>query len=711
MSADNTAAARNPFELVRARLHLSRIELARKLNTSLYALARWERGLLEPSPDVLRRLGELCPAVNAQQIEPSGPTGPSIRFASTGNRGSFRPAPSLFRDADVPLLDEPRTSIIDALSTPDRLWQSRFTPLRDLLDRRREPAPTRRVALEHAISAGKNTYTYDAHTYHTKVPPQGIATILSEYLPDGGLVLDPFAGSGMTGVAARYLGYDAILNDLSPAASFISYNFVAQVDPVAYRSALFHILATLEDLEHTLYGTTCRECGASVIQLYTVWSYIVDCNHCSRSFVLWDHCRRYGNTVREHKILRKFPCPHCGSEVSKSLLRRRNSVPVFLGYRCCGSKIQEHPLDDADHQRIDQASGLLDEYSGHYPTINIPDGINLNQPKRHGYDTIDKLYTPRNLVASAALWKEIRRVKDLEVASCLAFAFTSLYRRVTKLSEYRFWGGSGNTANFNVPYICNESNVFTTYRRKAKSICDHMMTTALSYTGDVVVRTGSAANLSLLPDESVDLVFTDPPFGGNINYSEMNILWESWLGTFTDSTEEAIVNKYQGKDIGTYRQLMSSCLRESYRVLRSDHWMVLVFMNSSQAVWRALTEAISEAGFSIEKVSIFDKQHGTFKHFVSDNTAGADLMLHCKKTRSIGHSIGSDLSNRRDVVQFLTEERTRLPVLPFIHVQRESEIDYRTLYSRYMAHAIQEGIDVMDFAEFRTVAVETLREV
>lgn len=711
MSGDNVQVRRNPFELARARLQLSRIELARKLNTSPYALARWERGLLEPSTDVLRRLADLCPAVKDQQLEQSDPAHPPISFASTGMKGRFTNAPSLFRNIDLAALEQPRDSIVNALTSSDRLWNNGITSLRAVLDRRHEPAATRGTPVEQAISAGKNTYTYDAHTYHTKVPPQGIATIVSEYLPNGGLVLDPFCGSGMTGVATRYLGYDAILNDLSPAASFISYNFVARVDPVAYRAALFHILERLEDLEQTLYGTTCRECGSSVVQLYTVWSYIVDCSHCSRPFVLWEHCRRYGNTVREHKILRKFPCPNCRREVTKSLLKRRNSLPVFLGYRCCSSRIQEHPLDEPDRQRIERAGGLVDEYTGHFPKTAIPDGINLNQPKRHGYDTIDKLYTPRNLVACAAIWKEIGRIKDVELASSLAFAFTSMYRRVTRLSEYRFWGGSGNTANFNVPHIFNESNVFTTYRRKAKSIYDHLVTTARSYTGDVIVRTGSASDLSFLPDGSVDFIFTDPPFGGNINYSEMNILWESWLGTFTDPTAEAIVNKYQGKDIDAYRSIMLSCLREAHRVLRDGHWMVLLFMNSSQAIWRALKESVERAGFSIDRVSIFDKQHGTFKHFVSANTAGADLMLHCRKTEVAERTSEFKAADRQDVERFLMMERKSLPVLPFIHVNRKSEIDYRTLYSRYIAGAMQDEGEVVDFAEFRAVAVETLSEM
>ena len=563
--------------------------------------------------------------------------------------------------------------------------------------------------MDEEISAGKNTYTYDAHTYHTKVPPQGIAYVIAKYLPEGGVVLDPFCGSGMTGVAARYLGYDVVLNELSPAACFIAHNFVRTVDTVKFNHAVLQVLGTLDELRQKLYSTECRECGAEVELLYTVWSYKLKCNRCKEIFVLWDHCRKYGNNVREHKLLKKFPCPHCGEKVNKSYLKRHTVVPVFLGYRCCSKQIMEHPLGQLDHERIENAKSLSEEYIEHAPQNELPDGVNLNQPKRHGLDTIDKLYTARNLTACTALWSQIKRIEDPELAAALAFVFTSLYQRVTRMSEYRFWGGSGNTANFNVPHISNESNVFVTFKRKAKSIADHFTTTAQRYRGRSVIRTGSATNMSFLPDNSVDFIFTDPPFGANINYSEMNILWESWLGAFTNATPEAIMNKAQGKDIKAYQDLMTASLREAYRVLRPEHWMVLVFMNSSEEVWSALREAINGSGFSIQKINIFDKQHGTFKHYVSDNTAGADLMIHCKKDSSLAPASPPQPLYFKSVSAFIDQERGQVPVFPFLHVKREAEVDYRTLYSRYIAAAMHDGSAMVDFAQFRREAMNALR--
>lgn len=695
----------NPFESARTLLNLSQRELADKLRTSYFALVRWERGDVEASNDILQRLNTLVdPKIHNTNSPRELHT--NIDFASSGIRSTTAPLP-LFEGSDVAMLPDPKSSVLDGIFS-NNLWGDSDLALSDILLRRECAAITRAVPLDEEISAGKNTYTYDAHTYHTKVPPQGIASVIAKYIPEGGVVLDPFAGSGMTGVAARYLGYDVVLNELSPAASFISHNFTKTVDTAAFNNAISHVCENLSELRKQLYSTECRECGKTVETLYTVWSYELECNHCCGTFRLWDHCRQYGSNVREHKLLRKFPCPHCSEEVNKSYLKRHDSVPVFLGYRCCSKKIVEQPIAQADIKRIEAAKDLLKNYDAHIPHTPLPNGVNLNQPKRHGLDSVDKFYTERNLAACAALWSEIKRIEDPDIAASVAFAFTSLYQRVTRLSEYRFWGGSGNTANFNVPHISNESNVFVTFERKAKSIADHFLTTAQSYGGRSAVRTGSATDLSFLPDNSIDFIFTDPPFGANINYSEMNILWESWLGKFTDPNSEAIMNKTQGKSISEYQELMTSSLKEAYRVLRPDHWMVLVFMNSSEKVWDSLRHSINDAGFSIEKINIFDKQHGTFKQFVSENTAGADLMIHCKKSSSELLKTQEYHHNKKDVFGFIKDEKERIPVQPFLHVNRESEVDFRTLYSRYIASAMNQGSSIVDFAMFRSQAMQAL---
>lgn len=676
---------------VRERLGISRQSLAAQLGTSLAAVSRWESGTAFPSPEVASQILDL-----RDETSPRAVVTPI--FASRGVRKHSEEV------AQVPieLLDAAGSPVLDRIRNGALLTPAGNETFDVVLARHSVAALVTQEPPRGGMSAGKNTYTYDAHTYHTKVPPQGIAELLRHYLPEGGLVLDPFAGSGMTGVAASIVGADCVLNELSPAATFISSRFASRVAPGEFEAAAAAVLKALEQVRRDLYTTECRECGQTTELLYTVWSYRVQCNHCGEDFQLWDHCRSYGRTVREHKILTEFPCPGCGVQLAKSRLPRSVAEPVEIGYKCCGSRQREvnHAPSAADVETILRigTSPILGALGA--PADELPDGVNLGQPKRHGLTSVDKFYTPRNLSAMSHLWSAIHRIPDPQLAAQVTFAFTGLYRRVTRFSEFRFWGGSGNSARLNVPYIFDEANVFVAFERKVKSIIDHLASTATEFQGDVVTHVGSATDLSFLPDKSVDLVFTDPPFGANINYSEMNLLWEAWLGTRTDTTNEAIVNKVQGKDNAAYGRLMADSLKECHRVLRDGSWMLLVFMNSSAAIWEELRNAIELAGFTIESADVFDKQHGTFKHFVSPNTPGADLVLHCRKLEaSPAPEPRPDAPTAAS--EFIKSTDLGLYKTAYLHVDRADELDYRRLYSDWLADALVARSGSMSFPQFR----------
>jgi hypothetical protein len=99
------------------------------------------------------------------------------------------------------------------------------------------------------IKESKHEPIYNAHSYHTKVPPRGIVPYLLHFTNPGDLILDPFCGSGMTGVAVQMTASpppdileqfpslrssagprNVLLNDLSPAASHIAFNYNTACD-------------------------------------------------------------------------------------------------------------------------------------------------------------------------------------------------------------------------------------------------------------------------------------------------------------------------------------------------------------------------------------------------------------------------------------------------------------------------------------------------
>lgn len=701
---------------IRMRAGLTHQELAQLLGTSLVAVDQWERNINDPSISQKAKISEILSTIKKHRVIRIPEL--VLQNGSFASRGSTRAAmrfnqPDLFsKETTTHLASYPLQPILARIKSGIFFGQAESN-LEAMLDRHATPAETPDQASIMQISAGKNTYTYDAHTYHTKVPPQGIIEFLRHYLPEGGLVLDPFAGSGMTGVAARIAGMDVILNELSPAACFISHNFTTSVSPEKFSESIKEVLRSVAEIRKLLYSTTCRECGKETEILYTVWSYRVSCVNCQSEFILWNHCRQYGKTVREHKILKEFSCPNCAKIIKKRELTRSSVEPVLIGYKCCHKHQMEHPPTHADLEKIkdiDSGHFLAEHF---YPTNKIPEGVNLNQPRNHGLLSIDKLYTRKNLSAMSQIWKAIHRVENDALAAAAAFVFTSLYQRVTRMSEFRFWGGSGNTARFNVPFIFNEANVFVTFERKAGNILDHLETTATHYQGQQAVICQSATNLDYLPANSVDLIFTDPPFGANINYSEMNIIWESWLGEFTDAKHEAIINRAQQKSIHDYQNLMRKSLSECFRVLRPGHWMLLVFMNSSGQVWSALKSAIETSGFVICKMDIFDKQHGTFKHFVSENTAGCDLVLHCQKPLGDQRSKNQEETPNFSVTiaDFLAGRDRAIPITNYLHVARKDELDWRRLYSEWLVFSMQKNHAQIDFIEFKDATMRFFKSI
>ncbi len=572
--------------------------------------------------------------------------------------------------------------------------------------------------LPEGLSAGKNTYVYDAHTYHTKVPPQAIARLIEHYAEPGGLVLDPFCGSGMTGVAALRTGRKPILVDLSPAATFIALNFLTPVDAKRYGEAIKAILAATADEETTLYRTHCRKCGRSVPLNYMVWSYGLICQHCQKEFILWDVARDEHKDVRKSKIKTEFDCPHCGRRVKKSLLKRTQPYPVQVGYICCDSGRRESTAVPDEHdlnlvRESDRAGVPTDLW---YPTNEFPPGLNTRQPVSHGLKSIDSLYTTRQLHVMARLWNIARRWPDDEIRLKLMYSVTSLYQRVTRLSEFRFWGGSSNTANYNVPMIFNEQNVFQVFARKAQTIRQYLATWDTRPKTPFCISTQSATDLAAIPDNTIDYIFTDPPFGGNINYSEMNYLWESWLGVFTATEKEAIINRVQGKSLHDYQALMSEAFGEMRRVLKPGRWLTIMFHNSSANIWSAIQTALASNGFGVESAQTLDKQHGTFKQFVSPNAVGYDLLLHCRKEPHDSVTVPAPRKHgalESDVYRFVANALTQNPeayIVHYLHVERQDEVDGRKLYSLWLRERLEaDKVVNVSYEDFRDILRQVIQ--
>lgn len=485
------------------------------------------------------------------------------------------------------------------------------------------------------IVGRKGSIFYRAHSYHTKVPPEGIARQIEHYTNPGDVVVDPFCGSGMTGVAALMTGRRGFISDLSSAATHIARGYTSPVDSAELRRTGEQLLASLAPLEAELYGTGCPRCSDVARIEYTVWSDVFGCPACSREIVFWQSAV----DAETGAIAKAIECS-CGHMSAKRDLHWLRSEPVLQSVACRRCKRVEREVDDAERARI--AVLGRSTITAWYPTAAFESWREMwrGQHRTQAIDTAADFFTDRNLAALAELWAGVGRETDDALRSALRFAFTASVNRASRRYQ---WNPKRPTnvlsSTLYIASLSYEFNVFSLFRRKLKSAIDlNAATRAMS--GSAHVFRTPAQSLDHLPDQSVDYVFTDPPFGSNIFYTDSSFLWEAWLDDLTDTTKEAVVHQSQraehgGKSLNDYEKLMREAFEEMARVLRPNAWASVMFHNSSDEVWSALARAIETSGFEVGSAVAFDKSQASFKglkgQLAGEKVPNFDLVLHLRR--------------------------------------------------------------------------------
>ncbi|MCA9033322.1 MAG: site-specific DNA-methyltransferase, partial [Planctomycetaceae bacterium] len=219
-----------------------------------------------------------------------------------------------------------------------------------------------------------------------------------------------------------------------------------------------------------------------------------------------------------------------------------------------------------------------------------------------------------------------------------------------------------------------------------------------------MISTQSSSQVRGLPDNCIDYVFTDPPFGANFDYSELNFFWEPFLGVVTNQAPEAIVSNSQGKSIDNYRMLMTDSFREYYRVLKPGRWMTVEFSNTKAAVWNAIQIALEHAGFVVANVSTLDKKQKGFKALMTPTAVKQDLIISAYKPSStLEERVAFEPGNADAAWEFVRQHLRRLPVFVSQHECGEvvTERLRHMLYDRMVSFHIQRNVAVpLSIGEF-----------
>ncbi len=570
------------------------------------------------------------------------------------------------------------------------------------------------------VSEGKNNPIYMAHAYHTKVPHPAIMRYILHYTQPGDIVFDGFCGTGMTGVAANMCGNEnevrnlnigsdakvgvrhSVCSDLSPIASLIAASYNLSFDFKAFRRKAEAILKQVESELGWMYETEVNGKKAKVN--YTIWSDVFECSNCQHNIVLWDAAV----DLEAEKINDSFACPNCGQQCSKKtmptvwesrydsvlneVIRVNKKVPVRVNYTIDGQR-REKDFSQVDIVNLQK---IQDQAIGGYSSESISYGDESSRLANYGITHSHMFYSKRNYIYISRIYEQAKG--DVLLTNWL----TSILQNASNMYKFRMDRKGGIiSGTFFFPSLCIEQSPYKLLKDKLNDY------SKLSYStrGNSVIAIFSASKLNCVQDNTIDYIFVDPPFGYNIMYSELNILWESWLKVKTDNKDEAIINKTQHKTLFDYQNLMNSSFKEFYRVLKPGKWLTMEFSNTSAAVWNSIQNALQGVGFIVANVSALDKQQGSFKAVTTPTAVKQDLIITCfKPTSELTNLFEKSGDKAANVWDFVEELLEHLPV----HIRKDNsttavvERSPKILFDRLISYYVQKGYPVpMDAADFQ----------
>lgn len=587
------------------------------------------------------------------------------------------------------------------------------------------------------VSEGKTDPIYMGHSYHTKVPHRAIMKYILHYTKPGDIVYDGFCGSGQTGVAAQMCAkedYDiissmpdvefgarrAVLNDLSPIATFISRNYNATVSIPRYTAEAERIMEDCMKECRWMYETDHRtstdeqslfESPKGFIN-YTVWSDVLICPNCGKEFVFYDAAF----DEEKRGVMDNFSCPHCSALLKKANCSRALSssfdercnevvsitkqVPVLINYTYSGRVYEKQP-DENDLQVIDRIAQLKIPYD--YPTVQMMfKGENWGDSWRSGYHTgitrVHHFFTKRNLYVLSKIYHLMAHA-DESVRRHLIFTYEQLIWGMSKLARYVPTHYSQVNQYLSGTLYVGSQVVETSpqyiVEKKIKKLAK-MFGTIPSRNDNCIISTSSTADLSL-PPNSIDYIFTDPPFGDNLMYSELSFMWEAWLGIITNNRDEAIICKSQKKSVVEYQDLMTRCFEQYFNALKPNRWITVEFHNSRNSVWNAIQQSLSKAGFVVADVRTLDKKQSSFKQVVSTSAVKQDLVISAYKPKEcFSRDFSLKAGTEETVWSFIAQHLSNLPVVVNNTGKIEiiSERQAFLLFDRMVAYHIMHGITI-----------------
>lgn len=566
------------------------------------------------------------------------------------------------------------------------------------------------------LSSSRGGAFYNTFPYPTKISPETVALYIACMTQQGDTILDAFAGSGSTGVAAllcecptkkmietaEQLGVsptwgkrNSILYEIGTYASFAIKTITSRLKSAEYAEAVKDFIDKGEMLIGELYKAKSPDGSCGTIR-YTIWTEVLICPECGAEIDYFQN----GTSRNPVSFNGSISCPRCHKS---SQIENMNFVIEDYYDKLIGETISRKKRNLAwvygtsdgvnwDRAATEEDTELVQKIENEYAPADSPRKIEWGDLHRAGYHYgithLHHFYTIRNYVVFSKLWKLAEsyseRISDalkLLLLSYNATHCTLMTRVVAKHNAKDFVLTGAQSGVLYISKLPVEKNILLGLKRKAKPF-EEVFKMLENCQGTVEVRNSSSANM-LEPNGSIDFVFTDPPFGDFIPYSEVNQINELWLSKVTKRSEEVIISNSQNKDIGSYRDMLAEVFREMHRVTKVDSPIAVVFHSARASVWKAFSDAIHAAELEIHQSSFLDKTQASFKQVVSKSAVQGDPLFLLKKKKI---EKTENVSDEQILKQVIAEN------------PHKTEIEQRHCYSLYIGRCMESGIPVQQDA-------------
>lgn len=441
------------------------------------------------------------------------------------------------------------------------------------------------------ITATNRNELYDSHIYWSQKPYNICDILINAFSKKGDIVLDPFMGSGVTLLQAikKSTGRIGIGCEINDAPLFIVNTLLKKYDPVKFKDLSSHFLFEIKKLL-PYYYTVCPHCGSKAVITSVV-----------------------------------FDKPSRNSDIEIKTINFRCS--------CTSKGVKKPDKFDYDNMNINEKI-LFIKNEKLIPNSKI--AVYENQG-------IDQIFTGRNYTVLDKIIGIINSLSDYnDLFKYILMSVIHLCKITDKhsSSQWPLW----------IPKVdCVEKNIIDLIEKKVLKFSKTIKYLNDNYNGDSefkLIHKGSQyINENDISDESVQLIITDPPYLGQVAYSEYMQLYKPFLNLNFNLDDEIVVSSAPSrtKDEKLYFQELEKVFKICSKKLKNNGYLCLYFHDSSLEVWNKLIKILSENHFKyLSQIHI--KKSNTLKNIISPKKSlNGDCMLFFVKDLSTNENpIGTE---------------------------------------------------------------------